>query len=87
MVGDVDVLILSLFSSKKPICWVALAVCYAAGVRRGAHQTLQQMTGFGEVNTAQAEYERLADEMWKAQVGARVFVAGAVLQPGCFNHF
>eukprot|EP00903_Cladosiphon_okamuranus_P008942 g8557.t2 len=30
-------------------------------------QTLQRMTGFSEVNTAQAEYERLADEMWKAQ--------------------
>lgn len=56
-----------------------------AAVRCGAHQALQRMTGFGEVSTAQAEYERLADEMWKAQVGVRVVVAGALIPPGCFS--
>lgn len=48
---------------------------------RTVRQALLRATGLGEVNTAQAEYERLADEMWKAQVRG----CGVVIIPSlCF---
>ncbi len=41
-------------------------------MRYGAvHQALQRVAGLEDINTAQAEYESLVDEMWKAQVRVR----------------
>lgn len=37
-------------------------------MRGNAKQAFQKATGTSDGNAAMAEYERLADEMWKAQV-------------------
>ena len=73
--------IVAVTTTNQPRRRLAIADLFAAGcVRCCAHQTLQQHIGFGEVNTAQAEYDRLADEMWKAQVGGRA------LSPATCHH-